>query len=77
MDDLLDMACLVDPRFKLQYTQEEKREYIKERAVLEMRKGERAVVVREEESREGGFGDASAAVPPPKKTKRSVASFFF
>ncbi|MEQ2180251.1 hypothetical protein GOODEAATRI_033935, partial [Goodea atripinnis] len=30
MDDLLDMACLVDPSFKLQYTQEE-REYIKER----------------------------------------------
>ncbi|XP_017555590.1 E3 SUMO-protein ligase ZBED1-like [Pygocentrus nattereri] len=25
MDDLLDMACLVDPRFKLHYTQEEKR----------------------------------------------------
>ncbi|XP_067257230.1 E3 SUMO-protein ligase ZBED1-like [Chanodichthys erythropterus] len=75
MDDLLDMACLVDPRFKLQYTKEEKKEYIKERAVLEMLKGERAVV--EEESREEAVGHASAAVPPPaKKTKRSLASFF-
>ncbi|MEQ2172551.1 hypothetical protein GOODEAATRI_022240 [Goodea atripinnis] len=43
MDDLLDMACLADPSLKLQYTQEE-REYIKERAVLEMLKGERAVM---------------------------------
>ncbi|XP_017320472.1 E3 SUMO-protein ligase ZBED1-like [Ictalurus punctatus] len=75
-DDLLDMACLVDPRFKLQYTQEEKREYIKEIAVLEMLKGERAVVVREEESREEAMGDASAAVTPAKKTKQSLASFF-
>ncbi|KAL6455283.1 hypothetical protein MHYP_G00362780 [Metynnis hypsauchen] len=33
VDDLLDMACLVDPRFKLQYTQEEKREYIKDRCI--------------------------------------------
>lgn len=76
MDDLLDMACLVDPRFKLQYTKEEKKEYIKERAVMEMLKGERAVV--EEESREEAVGHASAAVPPPpaKKTKRSLASFF-
>ncbi len=73
MDDLLDMACLVDPRFKLQYTKEEKREYIKERAVLEMLKGERADVVREEESRKEAMGDASA---PAKKTKRSLASFF-
>ncbi|XP_073719120.1 E3 SUMO-protein ligase ZBED1-like [Misgurnus anguillicaudatus] len=73
MDDLLDMACLVDPRFKLQYTQEEKRDYIKKRAVLEMLKGERAVVVREEESREEALASASA---PAKKTKRSLASFF-
>ncbi|XP_059410212.1 E3 SUMO-protein ligase ZBED1-like [Carassius carassius] len=73
MDNLLDMACLVDPRFKLQYTQEEKREYIKERAVLEMLKGERYVVVREEESREEAMRDTFV---PPKKTKRSLASFF-
>ncbi|XP_047017323.1 uncharacterized protein LOC124629093 [Ictalurus punctatus] len=75
-DDLLDMACLVGPSFKLQYTQEENREYIKEKAVLEMLKGERAVVVREEESREEAMGDASAAVTPAKKTKRSLTSFF-
>ncbi|CAM4653797.1 unnamed protein product [Leuciscus chuanchicus] len=67
------MACLVDPRFKLQYTQEEKREYIKERAVLEMLKGERSVVVREEESREEAMRDTSV---PAKKTKRSLAIFF-
>nr|XP_023647276.1 zinc finger BED domain-containing protein 4-like [Paramormyrops kingsleyae] len=73
MDDLLDMACLVDPRFKLQYTMEEKREYIKERAVLEMLKGERADVVREEESTKEVMGDACA---PAKRTKRSLASFF-
>ncbi|XP_051992400.1 zinc finger BED domain-containing protein 4-like [Xyrauchen texanus] len=73
MDDLLNMACLVDPRFKLQYTQEEKREYIKEKAVLEMLKGERSVVVREEESREEAMGDTSV---PAKKTKLSLASFF-
>ncbi|XP_072563330.1 E3 SUMO-protein ligase ZBED1-like [Paramormyrops kingsleyae] len=73
MDDLLDMACLVDPRFKLQYTMEEKREYIKERAVLEMLKGERADVVREEESTKEAMGDACA---PAKRTKRSLASFF-
>ncbi|MEQ2290063.1 hypothetical protein AMECASPLE_039510 [Ameca splendens] len=75
MDDLLDMACLVDPSFKLQYTPEEK-EYIKERAVLEMLKGERAVMVRDEESREEANGDAFAAGPPAKETKRSLASFF-
>lgn len=73
MDNLLDMACLVDPRFKLQYTQGEKREYTKERAVLEMLKGERSVVVREEESREEAMTDTFV---PPKKTKRSLASFF-
>ncbi len=66
MDDLLDMAC---PRFKLQYTKEEKREYIKERAVLEMLKGERADVLREEESRKEAMGYASA---PAKKSKRSL-----
>ncbi|MEQ2176821.1 hypothetical protein GOODEAATRI_032129, partial [Goodea atripinnis] len=76
MDDLLDMALLVDPRFKLQYTEEE-REYIKERAVVEMLKGERAVMVRDEESREEAIGDASAAGPPAKETERSLASFFF
>lgn len=69
----LTMACLVDPRFKLQSTKEEKREYIKERSVLEMLKGERADVVREEESRKEAMGDASA---PAKKTKWSLASFF-
>ncbi|KAL6473716.1 hypothetical protein MHYP_G00172770 [Metynnis hypsauchen] len=76
MDDLLDMACLVDPRFKLQYTQEEKREYIKDKAMLEMLKGERAVVVRVEGSSEEAMGEASVAVPPAKKAKRSLASFF-
>ncbi|MEQ2191894.1 hypothetical protein XENOCAPTIV_004073, partial [Xenoophorus captivus] len=69
MDDLLDTACLVDPSFKLQYTQEE-REYIKERDVLEMLKGERVVMVRDEESREEAIGDASAAGPRAKETKR-------
>ncbi|KAJ8012602.1 hypothetical protein DPEC_G00044570 [Dallia pectoralis] len=73
MDDLLDMACLVDKRFKLQYTQDEKREYIKERAVLQMLKGERSAVVRKEESREEAMRDTSV---PAKKTKRSLASFF-
>ncbi|MEQ2288251.1 hypothetical protein AMECASPLE_020801 [Ameca splendens] len=76
MDDQLDTARLVDPRFKLQYTQEEKREYIKQRAVLELLKGARAAMVREEESREEAIGDASAAGPPAKKTKRSLGSFF-
>ncbi|KAJ8014413.1 hypothetical protein DPEC_G00039960 [Dallia pectoralis] len=69
----LDMACLVDPRFKLQYTQDEKREYIKERAVLQMLKGERSAVVRKEESGEEAMRDTSV---PAKKTKRSLASFF-
>ncbi|MED6255181.1 hypothetical protein ATANTOWER_005741 [Ataeniobius toweri] len=73
MDDQLDTARLVDPRFMLQYTQEEKREYIKQRELL---KGERAAMVREEESREEAIGDASAAGPPAKKTKRSLGSFF-
>lgn len=69
------MTCLVDPRFKLQYTLEEKREYIKEKAVLEMLKGERADVVREEESEstKEAMGDACA---PAKRKKRSLASFF-
>lgn len=74
MDDLLDMACLVDPRFKLEYTKEEKKEYIKNRAVLEMLKGDRAVAVGEASKDDNG--DVSAAGPPPKKTKKSLSSFF-
>ncbi|MBN3305276.1 ZBED1 protein, partial [Amia calva] len=35
----------------------------------------RAVVVKEEESREEAMGDAFAAVPPAKKTKRSLVLF--
>ncbi|KAL7865960.1 hypothetical protein SRHO_G00112070 [Serrasalmus rhombeus] len=69
MDDLLDMACLVEPRFKLQYTQEEKREYVKDRAVLEMLKGERAVVVRVEGSSEEAMGDASASSATSQESK--------
>jgi len=48
---LLDMACLIDPRFKLQYTQEENREHIKERAVLDMRR-ERELLWQEKMSPE-------------------------
>jgi len=45
------MACLIDPRFKLQYTQEENREHIKERAVLDMRR-ERELLWQEKMSPE-------------------------
>lgn len=52
LDDLLDVACLIDSRFKLQYTKEvEKRKHQRESCVGDAEGRERAVVVREEESR--------------------------
>ncbi|KAL6486859.1 hypothetical protein MHYP_G00034850 [Metynnis hypsauchen] len=58
--DLLDMACLVDSRFKFQYTQEEKRECIKDRAELEMLKVERAVLVRPTTANRAGLSAQQA-----------------
>lgn len=76
-DELLDMASLMDPRFRTTYIHPEKVEHIKKRAVTELLNLPTdkttpdpgpAVQVRQEE-------EAAQPGPAPKKRK-SLASFF-
>ena len=70
-EELLDVATLVDPRFKTQYIKPENIHAIKMRAVSEMLE-DCSTSVRTEEAEAG-----DAAVPPPLKTqKKSLGSFF-
>ncbi|KAL1254476.1 hypothetical protein QQF64_016705 [Cirrhinus molitorella] len=79
-DELLDMASLVDPRFKTQYIRPEKIEGIKKRAVSEILNMEgdqgpstsQASYRTEEMEAEGG----AAAAVPAKKQRKSLGSFF-
>lgn len=78
-DELLDMASLMDPRFRTTYTRPEMVEHIKKRAVTELlylptdkttpEPGPAVQVRQEEEEAQTGPG------PAPKK-RRSLASFF-
>ncbi|XP_028980083.1 zinc finger BED domain-containing protein 1-like [Esox lucius] len=79
-DKLLDMASLLDPRFKTQYIRPDKIEAIKTRAVTEILKMEgdpgpstsQASCRTEELEAEGG----AAAALPVKKQRKSLGSFF-
>lgn len=78
-DDLLDMASLVDPRFKTQYIKPDKIEAIKMRVVSEILEGDQgpstsqASYTTEVVEAEGG---SAAALPAKKKQRKSLGSFF-
>ena len=75
--DLLDVATLVDPRFKVQYTKPEKIDAIKMRAVSEMLEGNQdpSTSARTEGPGEEG-AEAAAVLPTQKKQRKSLGSFF-
>ncbi|XP_053188639.1 E3 SUMO-protein ligase ZBED1-like [Scomber japonicus] len=83
-DDLLDMATLMDPRFKVQYIRPEKVGAIKMRAVSEVMKegqGQSLAGPSEGAADQGAEGGAAAAAAPPlplgvKKQRKSLGSFF-
>ena len=60
-DDLLDMASLVDPRFKTHHIKDEKVDHIKARAMLEMSNE------RHESPTDGDDASASPQLPAKKK----------
>lgn len=74
-NELLDIATLVDPRFKLQYTDAEKVDAVKLRAVSEMmaQNEELSTSARTEGAEEGR---AATMLPTQKKQKKSLGSFF-
>lgn len=78
-NDLLDMATLVDPRFKTTYMRENRVELIKNRAVtqlLGMVEGETAPAT---EAATGSSSPTAANVPEdlhPTKKKKTLASYF-
>ncbi|XP_060761183.1 E3 SUMO-protein ligase ZBED1-like [Neoarius graeffei] len=75
-EELLDIATLVDPRFKVQYINPENIDAIKMRAVSEMLE-DLSTSVRTEEAAPEQAEAGEAAVPPPlKKQKKSLGSFF-
>ncbi|KAK0153618.1 Zinc finger BED domain-containing protein 1 [Merluccius polli] len=74
--DLLDMASLLDPRFKITYIKPEKVDYIKTKTAAEIES-----LVAEQEMSAGGDSippaEAATEVPEnPAKKKRSLGSFF-
>ena len=81
-DDLLDMATLMDPRFKVQYIRPEKVRAIKMRAVSEgVNEGQSQAGASEGAADQGAEGGAAAATEPPlplgvKKQRKSLGSFF-
>lgn len=67
-DDLLDMASLVDPRFKIMYMKGEKIDTTNTRAMTEMLEEEGPAGATE-----AGFeGGAAAAVPTPVTMKKKT-----
>ena len=81
-DDLLDMATLMDPRFKVQYIRPEKVRAIKMRAVSEgVNEGQSQAGASEGAADQCAEGGAAAAPEPPlplgvKKQRKSLGSFF-
>lgn len=75
VDDLLDMASLLDPRFRTKYVDEEKVERVLSRAVEEIV----SLMKTQQEVVQGAAGSEAEAEPddPPKaKRKKTLASFF-
>nr|XP_061801662.1 E3 SUMO-protein ligase ZBED1-like [Nerophis lumbriciformis] len=74
-DELLDLASLLDPRFRTKYTDEEKVERVLSRAVEEMV----SLMKTEQDTFPGAVGAEAEQEPdpPPKvKRKKTLASFF-
>lgn len=77
-DDLLDMASLVDPRFKVSYIADDRKDYVKTKAVA----GIQALLERQTQAASStdspppASAEAAEDVAEPKKVKRSLGSFF-
>lgn len=90
-DDLLDMASLVDPRFKMAYIADHRKDYIKTKAMAEMQ----ALLEKQTQAQtsstqasstqasssthsptHSSTGPAAAEVVEAKRMKRSLGSFF-
>ncbi|XP_060780514.1 E3 SUMO-protein ligase ZBED1-like [Neoarius graeffei] len=90
-DDLLDMASLVDPRFKMAYIADHRKDYIKTKAMAEMQ----ALLEKKTQAQTSSMqasstqasssthspthsstGPAAAEVVEAKRMKRSLGSFF-
>ena len=80
--DLLDMASLVDPRFKDAYIADDRKDFMKTRAVAEIQsllEVQAATVTEPHTSTEAaadGAAAAEVAVSQSKKVKQSLGSFF-
>ncbi len=76
-DELLDMASLVDPRFKTTYIKEEKVEYMKNRAMSEL---ENLVAEQAASAEAAPLPSPAAATDEPevcaKRQKKSLSSYF-
>lgn len=75
-DDMLDIASLLDPRFRTKYMDKEKVERVLSRAVEE-----KVPLIKAQQDTLSGAAGAAAAeaepVPPPEeKIKKTLASFF-
>ncbi|XP_073344944.1 E3 SUMO-protein ligase ZBED1-like [Pagrus major] len=78
-DDLLDMASFVDPRFKASYIADNRKDYIKTKAVAEIQALlERRTQAASSSTDSPPHASAGAAeeVEVPRKVKRSLGSFF-
>ncbi len=78
-DDLLSIACLVDPRFKTRYIEDDKVEAVKSRAVAQMldecQSTSQATPAFPSTALGGGKGDGAAATLA-KLQKTTLGSFF-
>ncbi|CAM4654807.1 unnamed protein product [Leuciscus chuanchicus] len=79
-DDLLNIASLVDPRFKTHYIKDDKVEAVKSRAVAQMldqcQRTLQATPAFPSTELGGGKGDDGAAASPAKLQKKTLGSFF-
>lgn len=76
-DNLLNMASLVDPRFKTRYIQDDKVEAVKSRAEAQILSDCETTSQFTQTSRlGGGRADAAASGPPAKIQKKTHGSFF-
>lgn len=78
-DDLLDMASFVDPRFKASYIADNRKDYIKTKAVAEIQallERQTRAASSSTDSPPHASAGAAEEVEEPRKVKRSLGSFF-